>query len=227
MLLKSTLFFIVLFVAFMPSKAQNKPTVDSSYENGHYKQRVRFFRQMPDEKREIIFLGNSITEAGEWQELIPGKAVKNRGISGDVTYGVLARLDEALDSKPAKLFLLIGVNDLKRGIPVDRVAQNYQRIVERIKAGSPKTKLYIQSLLPVNEKMLSESYKKVTNERIAALNERLVQLADHYQCAYINVHSVMTDEQGQLAKELTPDGIHLWPSSYIRWVNYLKDKKYL
>jgi lysophospholipase L1-like esterase len=227
MLLKSIPCLLGLLFVVLSGSAQSRPVVDSSYENGHYKQRVRFFKQMPNEKKEIVFLGNSITEAGEWQELIPGKAVKNRGISGDVTYGVLARLDEVLASKPRKVFLLIGVNDLKRGIPVDTVAQNYQRIVERIKATSPKTKLYIQSVLPINEAMVSESYKRITNPLITALNKKLAQVATRYQCTYVNIHGVMADEQGQLAKVLTPDGIHLWPSSYTHWVDYLKEKKYL
>lgn len=226
MLSKSSLFSFLLFFSVC-SQAQEKPAIDSSYANGYYRQRVLFFSQMPNEKKEIIFLGNSITEAGEWQELVPGKRVKNRGISGDVTYGVWARLDEVLASKPSKIFLLIGVNDLKRGIPVDTIVSTYRRIVEKIKATSPKTTLYIQSVLPVNETMLNETYKKVTNSLIIALNEKLVQLAASTRCVYADVRSIMQDANGQLTKELTTDGIHLWPLTYIRWVDYLKGKKYL
>ena len=36
----------------------------------------------------------------------------NRGISGDFTNGVLARLEEITHYKPKAIFLLIGVNDL-------------------------------------------------------------------------------------------------------------------
>lgn len=223
MLFRAVLFFSAMLFTSFTGSAQEKMVVDSSYANGYYKQRLAFFRQMPDEKNEIIFLGNSITEAGEWQELVPRKNVKNRGISGDVTYGVLARLDEVLSAKPAKIFLLIGINDLKRGIPVDTVARNYQRIVETIKRVSPKTVLYIQSVLPVNESMISEGYKKITNALVRSLNEKLAVLALQFRCPYVNIHDVMKDANGQLAKELTTDGIHLWPSAYIRWVNYLKE----
>ncbi|HEV7331700.1 MAG TPA: GDSL-type esterase/lipase family protein [Flavisolibacter sp.] len=227
MLFRSSLFFLVWFFALQPVRSQEKVGIDSSFANSHYRMRLAFFRQMPDSKKEIIFLGNSITEAGEWQEMIRGKNVKNRGISGDVTYGVLARLDEVLSARPAKIFLLIGINDMKRGIPVDTIACNYQRIVEKIRATSPKTKLYIQSVLPVHESMLAPSYKNLKNDLIVALNQRLEETAKQVACTYVNLHAVMRDEAGQLAKEYTTDGIHLRPSTYIRWVQYLKDQNYL
>ncbi|RYZ53518.1 MAG: GDSL family lipase [Chitinophagaceae bacterium] len=210
-----------------PCLAQEKIAIDSSYANSHYRQRLAFFKKMPDSKKEIVFLGNSITEGGEWQELIPGKNVKNRGISGDVTWGVLARLDEVVSAKPAKIFLLIGINDMKRGIPVDTIAKNYQRIVERIRSSSPRTKLYIQSVLPVNEAMLAPSYKNLKNGLIDSLNTKLEALAKSAACTYVNLHVAFKNDAGQLAKEYTTDGIHLWPLAYIRWVQYLEDQNYL
>ncbi len=227
MLIKSFLFSVGLLFASLCSNAQDKLVVDSSYANSYYKQRVLFFKQMPDSKSEIVFLGNSITEAGEWQELIGSSNVKNRGISGDVTYGVLARLDEVLSAKPSKIFLLIGINDLKRGIPVDTIVQTYVRIVEKIKAASGKTLVYIQSVLPVNEALLNDAYKKITNSLIDVLNSKLARVAVQQHCIYADVQRVMKDAKGQLARELTTDGIHLWPSAYIHWVNYLKEKKFL
>jgi len=227
MTFKAACIYLGGFLFSLQGNAQGITVLDSSYANGYYKQRVQFFRQMADEKNEIIFLGNSITEAGEWQELVPGKAVKNRGISGDVTYGVLARLDEVVASKPLKVFILIGINDLKRGIPVDTIVSNYSRIVQQIKIASPRTKIYVQSVLPVNEAMLSASYKRLTNPLIDQLNLQLKDLAMQSGCVYVNLHEIMKDENGQLSETLTSDGIHLWPSTYIHWVDFLRKKKYL
>lgn len=221
--MKKLLMILAVATLYVPARAQ--VTVDSSYANSHYRQRLAFFRAMPDQRNEIVFLGNSITEAGEWQELLPGRPVVNRGISGDVTFGVLARLDEVTSSKPAKIFLLIGVNDLKRGISVDMIVNNYRRIIANIQAASPKTRIYLQSVLPVNEGMLSPAYDKVKNSIIAGLNEQLQQVAQQPRVTYINLHPLMEDATGQLKKELTPDGIHLYPSAYIGWTAALK--KYL
>jgi hypothetical protein len=78
----------------------------------YYDQRKSLFEKLPDTRKEIIFLGNSITDGCEWSELLADRHVKNRGISGDVTAGVLNRIREITASKPAKVFLLIGINDL-------------------------------------------------------------------------------------------------------------------
>ncbi|MFL9483607.1 GDSL-type esterase/lipase family protein [Chitinophagaceae bacterium LWZ2-11] len=207
--------------------AQSEKPIDSSYANSHYLQRLEFFKKMPAQKNEIVFLGNSITEQGEWQELIPGKPVVNRGIGGDNTFGVLARLDEAVSSKPAKIFLLIGINDIGRGLPQSVTVNNYRRIIEYIKANSPKTILYIQSLLPLNEEVLKYAYLKGKNDRVKALNEELIKLAETYKLTYINLQSLYADEKGELKKELTLDGIHLRQAAYIPWAEYLKAQHYL
>jgi len=53
-------------------------------------------------------------------------------------------------SKPAKVFLLIGINDLSHGISKDTVFANICKIAENIRSASPKTKVFIQSIFPVN-----------------------------------------------------------------------------
>lgn len=208
-------------------KAQSNKMIDTTYANNAYKHRVAFFKQMPDTKKEIIFLGNSLTEGGEWQELTGNSRVKNRGISGDVTYGIIARLDEVLSSKPAKIFILTGTNDLKRGIPVDTIAASFERMLSIIQTQSPKTKIYLQSVFPVNETMTGESYKKITNETVLLLNEKLKRMAPKHGSVYVDLHQVLTDGNGQLKKEYTLDGIHLWPDAYKVWVDYLKSNNYL
>ena len=59
-----------------------------------YYQRATLFEVLPTSKSDIIFLGNSITNGGEWAELLGNPHAKNRGISGDTTQGVLDRLRE-------------------------------------------------------------------------------------------------------------------------------------
>jgi hexosaminidase len=117
----------------------------------YYHQRVSHFRTLPQTQGDIIFLGNSISDGAEWSELFNDLKLKNRGISGDITAGVLHRLDEVFNRKPAKVFLLIGTNDLARGIKADSVIENIFRIADLLKARSPMTKLYIQSIFPLNE----------------------------------------------------------------------------
>ncbi len=222
------LFLLVSLVAIASTlMAQTAESTDSSYANGYYVERVKYFDSLHPIKKSIVFLGNSITEVGAWAEVLPGEQVINRGISGDNSFGVYARLDQVLAIKPRKIFLTIGVNDIKRGTPLDYIVNNYERIAAKVKAVSPRTKLYFQSVLPVTESVLANIYVKITNSKIKQLNERMKAVAAKYDCPYIDLHPVFVDDNGQLKRELTTDGLHLKQAAYILWANYLKKKKCL
>jgi lysophospholipase L1-like esterase len=205
--------------------AQKK--IDSSYNNTYYQGRMELFASLGGQKKAIVFLGNSITERGVWSELLPGEIIMNRGIGGDNTFGVLARLNDVMRYKPKKIFLLIGINDIGRGLPVDVISNNYKRIIEQVRTGSPKTKLYVQSVLPLNEKILKAEYLKGKKDSIIKLNTAIQAMAKEAGCTYINLHPVFEDAPENLKEDLTIDGIHLKPAAYVEWVNYLKKKKYL
>ena len=202
-------------------------SLDSSYASDYYKQREAFFRLMPDRKREIIFIGNSITEHGEWQELLPQQNVINRGIGGDNTFGVLARLDEVVSSRPDKIFLLIGINDIGRGLPLELLLNNYKRIVSYLRNKSPRTTIFIQSILPTNDSLLKFDYLKDKNEIIKKVNREIAILSASEQFTFIDLFTLFADKNGQLKKEMTLDGVHLRSEAYIHWIKFLKQKKYL
>ncbi len=128
---------------------------DSSYETTYYNQKVTLFNLLPNTKNEIIFLGNSITDIGEWAEIWKNHNVKNRGISGDNTFGVLARLDEVLSSKPKKIFIMIGINDIAKNTPDSVIVANYKKIIDIITGQSPKTTIIVQSILPTNNNFVT------------------------------------------------------------------------
>ena len=124
-------------------------------------QRRSLFEKLPVTSKDIVFLGNSITDGGEWNELLANPRVKNRGISGDRSSWMLDRLDPIVGGQPRKLFLLIGTNDLAAGTPAAEVVANVRKIVERFQSESPRTKLYVQSVFPVND-----SFKKYAAKHV-------------------------------------------------------------
>lgn len=213
--------------AQVPDTVSTTRKIDSSYNNSYYQQRMELFRVLPDQKNAILFLGNSITERGPWQELLPGKPVVNRGIGGDNTFGLLARLDSHLLIKPKVIFLLIGINDIGRGLPTEVSANNYRRIVDRILAICPKAKLYLQSILPMNEKILTAAYLKNKKDKVIALNNAIQKIAAERNLTYINLHELFADPQGELYANMTLDGIHLRPAAYAKWVEFLKARRFL
>lgn len=188
-----------------------------------YYQRATLFEVLPTSKSDIIFLGNSITNGGEWAELLRNPHAKNRGISGDTTQGVLDRLSTITKGKPAKIFLLIGTNDLSRGKSVDEVAKNVEKIVERVKRESPKTKLYVQSVFPVNPKFNKFLGHMNRQKDIAALNAKIKAIAARHGVTYIDVYkSLVIPSTDVMNPEYTNDGLHLLAKGYLKWVDVLK-----
>lgn len=183
-----------------------------------YYQRATLFEVLPVTTDDIIFLGNSITNGAEWSELFANPHVKNRGISGDTTIGVYQRLDAILIGHPSKIFLLIGINDVSRGLSVDTIVKHIGMIIEKIKRDSPNTRLYLQSLLPVTD------YYKMFNghtshaDVIPEINRRLAKLTVNEEITYIDLFSQFMDpNSGKLRVDLTNDGLHLLGKGYLIW----------
>lgn len=211
------------------ASGQNVVRIDSNFANYYYQQRVEYFNKMPCVKNAVVFLGNSITERGEWQEILSGYRypIINRGVGGDNSFGILARMDEVLTGKPKAIFLMDGINDLFRKLPNEVSIYNYKRIIRMIKKKSPNTKIYIESALPINEEMTKEPYTKGRSKMVPVLNEKIKQLAAEENVTYIDIVPLFADENGNLRKGVTMDGVHLKASAYIDWVAYLKEQKYL
>jgi lysophospholipase L1-like esterase len=220
---------IVLFVFFLSiiyrSSAQNLQA-DSNYRPDIYKSRVEMFRAFPHSKRDIVFLGNSISFWTDWNELLETQTARNRGIPGDLTFGVLERLDEVINGKPAKVFILIGINDISKKIPDSIIISNYKRMVDRIQAGSPKTEIYLQSLFPTNESFnkLPNHYR---NDKVVLLNAALKEIARDKKVQFIDVYKKLIDNENKLKSEYTFDGVHLTAKGYYKWAEVLKKGKYL
>ncbi|HSI69194.1 MAG TPA: GDSL-type esterase/lipase family protein [Gillisia sp.] len=218
----------LLIMVGIPMVFSQEKTIDSSYNNTYYQGRMEVFNSLPKTKDAIVFVGNSITERAQWNELLPGELIINRGIGGDNTFGLLARLEDILSQRPGKLFLMIGINDIGRGLPLEVIKQNYTRIVKQIQIQSPRTRVYIQSVLPLNDEILSAQYLKNKKITVLDLNRFLKTLANQNEIIYIDLYNkVFSDGNNNLKPELTIDGIHLKPISYVLWTDYLKEQGYL
>ncbi|MBU0561649.1 MAG: sialate O-acetylesterase [Bacteroidetes bacterium] len=192
----------------------------------YYNQRKTLFESLPDDKNEIIFLGNSITDGCNWSELFPDKKIRNRGISGDVTEGILFRLNEITASKPDKIFLMIGVNDLAIGLTPDSLLINYRKILQTVKRETPKTKLFVQSVLPVNEGFGKFANHVTKSNSVLIVNEGLQKLAHEMNYSYLDLYSSFADENGVLKPEFTNDGLHLTGAGYMLWKSLIEKYVY-
>ena len=228
--MNKTLLIIILFFTL---SCKNNVSIDHLYPNedlvienhdnwgdGNYKKVIKEFKSNPLNYGDIVFLGNSITWGGkDWSKRLKHPNIRNRGIGGDVTDGVLARIDEITYFKPKAVFLLIGINDLwnnnsPNNPSAEYIANNIIQIAQVINAETPKTKIYVQTVLPIEKEQYKNSILKV-NEIIKA-NEK----ENPYQI--VDLYSIFVNENGLIRKELSTDGIHLNEKGYDAWVEFIK-----
>lgn len=215
-------FLIVLFVlAFGANASGQELKIDSTTRPGNFQLKTDQFRSYKNSANDVIFLGNSITAGVDWNELLNLPQARNRGISGDVTFGILERLDEVIEGNPAKVFILIGINDISRNIPDSLILANYSQIVTRIKKGSPLTKIFVQTILPVNNSVPPAKNHYNKDEHIKAVNEGLKSLAAKERVTCIDLYPHFLDADGKLTRGLTVDGLHLNAKGYAAWANIL------
>lgn len=195
---------------------------ESKYSTFYY-QRATLFEVLPITSDDIVFVGNSITNGAEWGELFQNPHVKNRGISGDVCQGVYDRLDAVLKGKPAKLFLLIGINDINRGVPADTIVRRIGKIIDKVKRDSPCTKFYLQSVLPVTEHYGMFQGHTSRWQEVPRVNAGLRRLAEHEHVTYVDLYSYFVDPQtDRMDIRYTNDGLHLLGTGYLKWVEIVK-----
>ncbi|MCZ4243800.1 GDSL-type esterase/lipase family protein [Pedobacter punctiformis] len=199
---------------------------DSTYRPNKYAEIVAKFKEDPKSKKDIVFLGNSITAGTDWAKLLNLPQAKNRGISGDITFGVLERLQDVIDGKPSKIFILIGINDVSRNIPDSVILHNYQTIIQRIRAGSKRTKIYFNTLLPVNASFNKFKNHYGKDEHILWLNSEIRKLQAK-NVTIIDLYPHFLDQDNHLKAELTKDGLHLIPAGYQVWSTLLQNGGYL
>jgi lysophospholipase L1-like esterase len=190
-------------------------------ETTYYRQRASLFEQLPVDKEDVIILGNSITDGGEWGELFGDLHFKNRGISGDVIEGVKRRLSAVTVGQPKKIFLMIGTNDLSRGASVDYVVSGIKEIVETIHKDSPRTKVYVQSIFPVNPAFSNFKSHSGHTQDILDINKALSESEQECNYTFVNVHKALADEENHMSSQYTNDGLHLLGSGYVVWRSVL------
>lgn len=191
----------------------------------NYYARMRVFAaEEPIRPTDIVMLGNSLTEGGRnWAEKLGKPNVRNRGISGDVVMGVDDRLFQITPYKPSKIFLLIGVNDVSHDLSVDSIVNSIRLLVDHIRAQSPKTKLVLQSLLPIRESTGRWKRLQGKTDMIPQINARLETLARERGLTFINLFPHFAEPGTNIMRaDLTSDGLHLNKAGYDVWVKQLK-----
>lgn len=148
---------------------------------------------------DLVLLGDSLTDRGRWHELT-GLNVANRGIGRDTVSMAANRLDQSVSETHGPVFILLGINDLIEGHPIERIVADYRTILQ----GLSGRRVVVQSVVGPAEYPVQE------------LNAALRDLAASEGVEWLD----LTDALGAPLKH-TIDGVHLSGEGYRIWANWL------
>ena len=164
-------------------------------------------------KGQIVFAGSSLMEMFPVEKLLRERGVDvtvyNRGIGGYVTREMLDNLDVCVtDLQPRRVFINIGTNDLSDA------SLSLEEVMERCRGG----RIYMMAYYPINYDAAEDFMKPCllvrTNEKIAAANKLVEQLAMKHGQRYIDVNRALKDDLGRLKAEYTIEGMHIKEDGY-------------
>ena len=180
-----------------------------------------------------LFLGDSITEQYDLKEYYEDYPVVNSGVSGDFTSSIVENMKKRVyDYNPSKVFLLIGINDLRKGNDVSEIVSNTKEIIELIKENRPYSEIYLESIYPINktdDDKISDSVRDIEfdNEKIIEVNDLLKDLAKDEKITYVDLYNKLIDDDGNLNISYTKDGLHISSEGYEcitkELMKYIKD----
>ncbi|MGL5196471.1 MAG: SGNH/GDSL hydrolase family protein [Chroococcales cyanobacterium] len=168
-----------------------------------------------------VLAGDSISLWFPPELLPPQRTWLNQGISGEVSSGLLKRLPLFDNTNPEVIFVMIGINDLIRGISPEEVVENQQAIVRDLVWVHPNARIVVQSILPHSGAGATwegrDRLLNIPNDRIRDINRQLAAIASAEGVEFLNLYPLFADSQGNLRLDLTTDGVHLNEQGYLVW----------
>jgi lysophospholipase L1-like esterase len=142
------------------------------------------------------------------------------GLGGEGLAAIAPAAVGAARLKPEKMFVMVGTNDviLER---MRNFLEAYEKMISDIQRASPQTRIYVQSILPVNCVNFPRIQQTADNANFTVANNALASLAARLGAVYVDVAGPLTDGQGNLNKRFTDDGVHLNTSGVFVWKDIL------
>ena len=164
--------------------------------------RVERLERYTYNKESIVFLGDSITSRCDLNKYFPNYNVYNSGIAGNMTKDILDNMENRVFVyNPTKVFILIGTNDLVySGLDNDGIKNNIEEIINKIYEKNSNTKIYLESIYPVNNSLNKEIVETRTNDNIKDLNNKIEKICNNNKCTYINMYDNLTDKNGNMKR---------------------------
>ena len=209
---------IIFLFLLVPTLVMAQYTAES-----YQYRKASLYEELGVQKNNIVFIGSDIADNAELAELFGNRHIINRGIRSEKSTDILTHIERIIEGKPHKIFVQLGTDDLMSGIGAEQIAADVSKMIELVREGSPRTRLYILSIAPVNDEeyRLPKGYGDLKT-KIRESNQSMETICKAKGVTYINVFDVLADTEGNLQKDYTNDGIHLTGEGYLLWRDTIK-----
>lgn len=209
----------MMLMSFALMVCANMGAQDKDWGNlQRYAQQNAEVRQLPQEQRSVVFIGNSITE--NWARMRPQFFSSNgyvgRGISGQTSYQFVVRFrQDVIDLQPQVVVINVATNDVAENTgpyDEDRTMGNIMTMVELAQAHG--IKVILTSTLPAAKFGWRPQITDAA-EKIARLNKRIEAYANEKDITYVDYYAKMVKgEQRALNPAYSKDGVHPTVAGY-------------
>lgn len=121
----------------------------------------------------------------------------------------------------SKLFVMFGINDIELYGGIPKTMEYWQTFIENVRSKSPDIQIFIQSMLPVREDVVTEG---IMNSDIDEYNSCLRAFCDETGCVYVDIASHIKGDNNAMPYEFCQeDGLHETYDACEVWIELLKD----
>ena len=177
-------------------------------------------------------IGTSVRQEESWpdqlvatlRDEVPLELVANLGVNGystdDLIRFELPRLGRL---RPQFVSLLIGVNDVVRGVTLDQYGANVQRILAAIQAVVPRDRVVVVSTPDYTRTPAGADCGDPAQQRAAikAVNAAMAVLCDVGGIEFVDIGPVADAVEGDPTL-VARDGLHPSGTQYARWVQLIE-----
>lgn len=161
-----------------------------------------------------VIMGDSQTEGLLVYDFLNSTSVIAK--KGSNIIDAKSNLDTLSNLSPSNIILLYGMNDiLIYQNDINKFIKDYTILINLIKKSNPNSKIFVNSVLPVKNKV---SIDKPIFTTIPKYNLAIEKMCTDLNINFINTTNLLSDNPSFYEE----DGMHLKPIFYNQWLNILK-----
>ncbi len=184
---------------------------------GRYEKDNQEVKTWPQEKRKVVFMGNSITQnwVSRHGQFFTDNGYVGRGISGQTTYQMVLRFyEDVVALHPKAVVINGGTNDIalnNHPYVEERTFQNITIMAQIAKQNG--IKVILTSITPCDHYVWRKEVTDVVG-KIKSLNARIKEYAKKNKFQYVDYWTPMAKEDGSMRDGISDEGCHPTVAGY-------------